>query len=285
MPEVPDLEAIRTFFNQRIVGQKIDKVEVPIPVVVRVPREEFVRLLTGDTLGEVHRFGKFLLFSLAGGKVMVVNPMLTGRFSLVERSVRKHARTCLVLTLADGCELRYADQRFMGRVYLVAPEDLKTVPQFADSGPDVLEPELTKEVFVNRLRRHNGQIKGILVNYRFVAGIGNAYSDEILWEARIHPYRKRTQLSDEEMSTLYRATRAVFEWAGPIVAEKMEESLDYSEWRDHLRVHRRGGQPCPRCGTTISEITAGQRITSFCRQCQPDAEKDLGALRTNLSRS
>src|SRR5688572_25333056 len=150
MPEVPDLEAIRTFFNQHIVGQKIDKVDAPIPVVIRVPREEFVRLLTGDTLGEVHRFGKFLLFSLASGRVMVVNPMLTGRFSYAEPSAKKHARTCMILRLEDGCEVRYADQRFMGRVYLVTPDDLKSVPQFADSGPDVLSPELTEEAFEAR---------------------------------------------------------------------------------------------------------------------------------------
>jgi formamidopyrimidine-DNA glycosylase len=112
-------------------------------------------------------------------------------------------------------------------------------------------------------------IKGILVNHKVVAGIGNAYSDEILWEAGLHPYRKRTQLSSEEIGRLYAAIKSVFEWANPIVAKVFSESLDYTEWRDHLRVHRRGGEPCPRCGTRISEITAGQRITSFCRNCQP----------------
>jgi formamidopyrimidine-DNA glycosylase len=137
-------------------------------------------------------------------------------------------------------------------------------------GPDVLAPDLTEEVFRERLRRYSGQIKSILVNHKFVAGIGNAYSDEILWEAGIHPYRKRTQLTDQEIGRLYQAMHWVIAWATEIVAEKMQESLDYSEWRDHLRVHRRGGQPCPRCGNPISEITAGQRITSFCRHCQPD---------------
>ena len=112
-------------------------------------------------------------------------------------------------------------------------------------------------------------IKGIITNHRFIAGIGNAYSDEILWEAGLHPYRKRTQLSPDEIGRLYTAIRAVFDWANPIVAEVFEESLEYGEWREHLRVHRRGGQPCPRCGHRISEITAGQRITSFCRTCQP----------------
>jgi len=269
MPEVPDLEAIRTFLNRRIIGQVVERVDVTIPVVVRVPRDEFVRLLTGDTFGEVHRHGKFLLFTLASGRIMVINAMLTGRFSYVDPSTRKHARTCFVLVMSDGCELRYVDQRFMGRVYLVMPEELKAIPQFAEMGPDVLSLDLTEDVFKERLRKHTGQIKGILVNLKFVAGIGNAYSDEILWEAGIHPYRKRTLITDEEATRLYHAVHSVFDWAGPIVAEKMTESLDYSEWRDHLRVHRRGGQPCPRCGTTISEITAGQRITSFCRACQP----------------
>jgi formamidopyrimidine-DNA glycosylase len=226
--------------------------------------------MTGDTLGEVHRYGKFLLFALASGRVLVVNPMLTGRFALVEPKAKKHARTCVVLGLEDGTELRYADQRFMGRVYLTTPEELKSVPQFAEMGPDVLSPELTEEAFKDRLKRHNGQIKGILVNHKFVAGIGNAYSDEILWEARIHPYRKRPSLTDEEQTALYSATRSVLAWAGEVVGELMKDSLDYEEWRDHLKVHRRGGQPCPRCGSTISEITAGQRITSFCRTCQPE---------------
>ena len=269
MPEVPDLEAIRTFFNRRIVGQTVERVDVFIPVVIRLPREDFISQLVNDTFGEVQRHGKFLLFPFASGRIMVINAMLTGRFSYVERSVKKHARTCFTLYLANSHELRYADQRVMGRVYLVTADGLMTIPQFGEMGPDVLSPELTEDLFKQRLRHHNGQIKSILVNHKFVAGIGNAYSDEILWEARIHPYRKRTAISDEEASGLYKATRSVFEWANPIVAEKMADTLDYTEWRDHLRVHRRGGQPCPRCGATISEITAGQRITSFCRHCQP----------------
>ncbi len=270
MPEVPDLEAIRKFFNKTISGRTIERVETFIPVPIRVPREEFIRLLTGDTLGDVHRHGKFLIFTLASGRVLVVNPMLTGRFSVAEPKTKRHARTCFLLGLDDGNELRYADQRLMGRVYLVPAEQLPTVPQFAEMGPDVLSPALTEEVFADRLRKYTGQIKSVLVNHKFIAGVGNAYSDEILWEARLHPYKKRSTMTDEDVSRLYHATRDVVEWAEPLVAEKMKESLDYSEWRDHLRVHRRGGQPCPRCGATISEITAGQRITGFCRTCQPE---------------
>jgi len=269
VPEVPDLEAIRGFLNRRIVGKNVQRVDVFIPIVIRIPRNDFIRLMTGDTFGEVHRHGKFLLFSLASGRVMVINAMLTGRFAYAGRKDKRRAKTCFALAVDEEHELRYADERLMGRVYLVPVEELNTIPQFAEMGPDVLSPELTEDVFRERLRKHNGMIKGILVNHRFIAGIGNAYSDEILWQAGIHPYRKRTQLSPEEIGRLYAAIKSVFEWANPIVAEVFSESLDYAEWRDHLRVHRRGGQPCPRCGSRISEITAGQRITSFCRTCQP----------------
>jgi len=270
LPEVPDLEAIRTFFNHRIVGETVERVDPVIPFIVRVPRDEFVTALTGDTFGEVHRFGKFLLFSLASGKVLVVNPMLTGRFTYIPTKERRKGRTALVLTLGNGEDIRYADQRVMGRIYLTTPDEVKNLPQFGDSGPDVLSPDVTEEVFRERLRKHSGQIKSILVNHKFLAGIGNAYSDEILWEAKIHPYRKRTQLTDEEIGVLYKAIHTTMDWAIAILADLMKDNLDYTEWRGHLRVHRQGGKPCPRCGTNISEVTAGQRITSFCRSCQPE---------------
>src|SRR5688572_23928241 len=128
MPEVPDLEAIRAFLNRRILGESVERVEVNIPVVIRVPREDFVRLLANDTFGVIQRHGKFLLFPFASGRVLVVNPMLTGRFAYVEPGTKKQARTCFALSLTTGKELRYADQRFMGRVYLVETDELMTVP-------------------------------------------------------------------------------------------------------------------------------------------------------------
>ena len=88
---------MRVFFNHNLAGRKVERVDVFIPVVIRVPREEFIRLLAGDTFGEVHRYGKFLLFSLARGRVLVINPMLTGRFSLVEPGVKRPARTCFAI--------------------------------------------------------------------------------------------------------------------------------------------------------------------------------------------
>lgn len=268
MPEIPDLEAISGFLNQRLPGVRIERAQALIPIVLRVPKDEFEGTLGGNAFERTTRRGKFLLFDLKSGHRLVVNPMLTGRFQYVAPDEKRRAKTCLLLALADGRELRYSDERLMGKVYLVPGTDLDQVPQFAEMGPDALDDDLTEEVFAQRLRRHNGMIKGILVNHRFVAGIGNAYADEVVWAAGLHPYRKRPSLSDDDIHRLYEAMRSVLHWAIPIVAERMRDGLVNEEVRDHLRVHRRGGDPCPTCGARISEITAGQRITNFCRNCQ-----------------
>src|SRR6476659_3311100 len=109
MPEVPDLEAIRGFLNERIVGESVVKAEVFIPVVLRIPRDEFIRLLNGDTFAEITRVGKFLLFPFASGLVMVINPMLTGRFAYVTPGTKRRGKSCLNLNLSTGLDLRYGD--------------------------------------------------------------------------------------------------------------------------------------------------------------------------------
>lgn len=267
MPEIPDLEAIRGFLNDRLPGVRIEQADVRIPVVFRVPKDDFLRTMEGNVFGQTERYGKFLLFGLKSGYRLVINAMLTGRFQYVQPDAKKRAKTCLVLALKNGWELRYWDDRLMGKIYLVPEDRLSDVPQFSDMGPDALA--VSQEEFAQRIRKFTGMIKNILVNHKFVAGIGNAYVDEILFAAKIHPYRKRTTLKDEDVARLYKAMHKVFDWATPIVAKQMQDELNYEERRDFLKVHRKGGEPCPVCGTRISEITAGQRITDFCRNCQP----------------
>ncbi len=269
MPEIPDLEAIRAFLNERIVGVEITKAETYIPYIFRTPAAAVAAELSGNRFGEVLRRGKFLLFGLADEHVLVVNPMLTGRFQYVQPSAKKRAKTCLVVTLANGWQLRYADDRLMGKIYLVHADDVMAIPQFAELGPDALD--VSEREFRARIRRHTGAIKNVLINHKFIAGIGNAYADEIFFEARINPFRKRTTLTDEEVGALYRAIHKVMDRSVPILSEHFRDELNYEEWRDHLKVHRKGGVGegrCPRCGTHITEIAPNQRVTSYCRTCQ-----------------
>jgi formamidopyrimidine-DNA glycosylase len=267
MPEIPDLEAIATFLKKRIIGAQITAAAIRIPVVVRASREDFSGALEGNHFRDITRTGKFLLFSLDHDLLVVVNPMLTGRFQYVPPDEKMHRKTSFILDVSTGQQLRYYDDLLMGKLYLATNSTLDQLPRFGEMGPDALA--IGRDDFAQRIRKHTGMVKNVLTNEKFVAGIGNAYSDEILWEAGFHPYRKRSTIDDKGINALYDATRKALLESIPIVTAKMEESLDYSEWREHLKVHRKGGEACPRCGNRISEITAGNRITNFCRNCQP----------------
>jgi formamidopyrimidine-DNA glycosylase len=258
---------IRRYLAPRLAGVEIVTAEVRRPLVVRnLLGGETEDQLIGRRFGKVQRRGKFLVLALDPGVWLVINPMLAGRIRYGEPLGRHRRRDALVLGLADGQELRYHDAKDMGKVYLV--EDLGQVPTFGELGPEATDPELKLEVFWKRLRRHRGEIKGILTNQKFVAGIGNAYADEICWAAKIYPFRRRPSLDEEEIVALYSAMRWVLALTIEALAERVGDEIDV-ELRDFLAVHGREGMPCPRCGTAISKVTRARRTTNFCRHCQP----------------
>ncbi|MBM2826335.1 MAG: Fpg/Nei family glycosylase [Dehalococcoidia bacterium] len=268
MPELPDLEAIKSVLEERVLGLRIQEVEVGNAIPIRRPgASEFASSLKGNAFTKVERRGKFLLMGTASGHVLAVNPMLTGRFQYCPPSGKRRAKTCFVLQLEDGQQLRYFDSRVMGKVYLVPHDELDSIPGFEVMGPEAMSDELNLEEFRARLRRHPGIVKNILLNSRFIAGIGNAYADEILFRASIYPYRRRVTLSGSETEHLYVAVSAVLVEAKATVRARMGEAI-HIKIRDFLQVHGKGGQPCPRCGHTISQITANKRLTNFCRGCQ-----------------
>ena len=269
MPELPDLEAIEEFLLAELVGTEVTGVEVVQAIPIRMPDPQaFAEALTSNTLRSVDRRGKFLLLGFESGHTLAINSMLTGRLQYTSPKERRRAKTCFVLNLSNGQQLRYFDDKLMGKIYLVPDGRVELIPRWEEMGPEALSPEVTLDVFKQRLRRHPGQVKNILVNDTFLAGIGNAYADEILFAAGIYPYRKRTSLSEAEVAALYEAMHRVLDDASAIVASRMGEDI-HLKIRDFLQVHGKGGQPCPQCGNTISQITANQRLTNYCRHCQP----------------
>jgi formamidopyrimidine-DNA glycosylase len=267
MPELPDLEVIREFLAQRIVGVLIASAQVRRPIVVRnLLGGDVAEHLAGRRFIDVGRRGKYLLLSLDDGSKLVINPMLAGRIRYGEPLSRHRARDVLVLRMADGRELRYHDAKDMGKVYLT--DDLARIPGYARQGPEATGPELTLDLFRQRLRKHRGEIKDVLTSQTFAAGIGNAYVDEICWRAGIYPFRRCSSLSDEEVARLYAAMRATLAEAIEALRARVSEAIDV-EVRDFLSVHGQAGQPCPRCGSPISEVRRARRPTNFCRTCQP----------------
>jgi formamidopyrimidine-DNA glycosylase len=265
MPELPDLEIIREVLASRLTGQTIAAVEVVRPLVVRdLTGQGFAETLTGQTVAGVRRRGKVLLFPLQSGLTLAVNCKLAGRLQYALPHERRLSKTHVVLTLSDGHELRYSDRRTMGQVYLTT--GLEAIPGWSEMGPEPFD--LTLEDFRERLRPYRGEIKGVLTRGRAVAGIGNAYADEICFAARVHPYRKRSSLTEEEIARLYEAMQSVLRQAIATLRERVGTQI-HREARDFLVVHGKGGEPCPVCGSSIAEIKARGRVTNFCRTCQP----------------
>ena len=155
----------------------------------------------------------------------------------------------------------------MGKVYVMPAGVTRPMAGWDEQGPDADDPALDEATWRARIAKHTGEIKGLLKNQAFVSGIGNGYSDEILWAARLAPFRKRSSLAPEEVGRLYTATREVLPWAIGELRKLVPPRFEV-EQRAFLRVHRKGGQPCPRCGTTLSEVSPGAFVTTWCRGCQ-----------------
>jgi len=281
MPEIPELQHVAQVLTAKLSRRPVTGVDIQKPIVIRLPREDFEAGLLGARFQVVRRSGKFLLFETDRDSVMAVNPMLNGRFQWIagpDGTRKAHARTCFTLRFngdagEDGADselgIRYIDERYLGKVYLVDSDDLDQVPVLSEQGPDALDSALDRDAFLKRLKRHRGQVKNTLVNARFIAGIGNAYSDEILFQAGIHPFAKISGLDESRRIRLYESIHETLDWASSLAAEEMGNRIDRKP-RDFLRVHRKGGQPCPRCNHPISEVSPNRRITSFCRHCQPE---------------
>jgi formamidopyrimidine-DNA glycosylase len=273
MPEIPDLEGYATYFNKRVPGLKIETAERgPVPWLIRGPTEDWEGRLPGQVFKPIRRVAKMLFWPLESGDYIAVHSMLTGRYEWVEPKAKIRAATGWMLTLDNGMQLRYFDERRMGRIYVAREEEFaEKIPRWTEMGPDVMADDLTEDSFTKILMKQRGMIKNVITNERVIAGIGNAYSDEVLWEARIHPFRKRSDVSEEDVRRLYHAIRDVMAWATPIVTERMEsEGLPGPKsYREHLRIHKRPeGSVCPRDEHRISSITTGGRETAFCRGCQ-----------------
>jgi formamidopyrimidine-DNA glycosylase len=291
VPELPDLAVVADALHAALTGRSLDSARALAPLAVRGTPAE-LDALAGQRVARVARVGKFLDLDMERDRV-VVNPMLTGRFQLAGRGEKAPSGVAVELMFgprtggpppdaaawtrgaawlpADDAvvAVRYRDPTQMGKVYLMPAGVERPIPGrgAGEMGPDALDPSLTLEVWRDRIRRHPGELKNLLRNQAFVAGIGNAYSDEILFAARLLPFRKRSTLAPEEVDELYRATRSVLGDAIVLLRERVPPTFE-KQVRDHLSTHNKGGEPCPRCGTRITAVTAGGFPTGFCRGCQ-----------------
>jgi formamidopyrimidine-DNA glycosylase len=269
MPELPDLEYIVSALGRVLPGRPILQVRVKNPIVLRLGVTGTLQdVCMGRAFGACRRHGHFVILGIGDAHELIVNLMLAGRFRLCGEREKDERSLCLAFGLDRGEELRYLDEKQMGKVYLVPAGDRRAVPGFDAVGIEPLSPDFAVDRLREQVRSRRDQVRAFLLDKTAVAAIGNAYADEILWAARLHPKTGCQGLTDEDIGRLYSAIRGVLSAAVEEVARR-GEPIEVKV-RDFLRVRNRKGQPCPACGSTIRVEGVRGHDTFYCPTCQPN---------------
>lgn len=272
MPELPDLVHVEAVLARSVCGLPIVDARVGDPVVLRLMLPEpFPAVLLGKRIADVKRRGQFLRFDLDDGLCLVVNAMLTGRYSLATVGTPPGRDPILALALSGGTELRYSDETRMGKIYVARVDQLDQIPGFASLGVDLLSEDFTLPYIRRLVARRRDQVRQFLLDKTALASIGNAYADEILFAARLHPKTFCHKLQPDEVQRLYAAIRNTLDSA---IREIQARNLPIEvKVRDFLKVRGRAGEPCLVCGTTIRRVRVGRDDACFCPICQPTERK------------
>jgi len=274
LPELPEVETSARGLRARVIGLRLVRVDgVDWPRMLPNSTEaELQAVLPGLAVKTVDRRGKYLLIQFEEDQWLVIHRKMSGNVFLRPANALPEAHTHLEIEFDDGTLLRFVDPRKFGRVYL-----FHSAEELADFlaerlGPDSLL-DLDEAVLAAKLRGRKGRIKSLLLDQAFVAGIGNLYADEALWEARLHPLRSADSLSRPEMRRLAMAIKQVLlrgiERNGTSFSATYRDVDDRpGENQSFLNAYGREAEPCPRCGRPISRILIGARSSHFCPRCQ-----------------
>ncbi|MDP9306910.1 MAG: bifunctional DNA-formamidopyrimidine glycosylase/DNA-(apurinic or apyrimidinic site) lyase [Actinomycetota bacterium] len=273
MPELPEVETIRTNLEPKLLGRRFEDVEILDSRLTRpVDPAEVAAELTGERVAAVDRRGKYLIVRFESGLVLLIHLRMTGKLAYSKNgasAAAPHLRA--VVKLDDGSDVTYRDVRRFGTWLVLGPDELE--PYLAARlGIEPLGPGFSGRDLSERLGRRRGPVKGVLLDQRTLAGVGNIYADEALWRARIDPRRPADELRPPEIGALHRGIRRALE-AG--IARQGATLRDYRTpdgkaggMQHEFKVYGRGGEPCSRCGTPIEKTRVAGRGTWFCPACQ-----------------
>jgi formamidopyrimidine-DNA glycosylase len=276
VPELPEVETVVRELRPRLVGRRIDDVTVGRLALRRVWKPAWSRQITGRTVVAADRRGKWILLQLDHGGVLVVHLGMTGQLTVVNRTVSRQNHVHAIFGLDNGMQLRFRDVRRFGSLQLF--EDMPALErqliQVQRLGPEPFDLRAT--YWRERLTATDRCLKAVLLDQRVVAGVGNIYADESLFEAKLHPARPGRNVTSAEARRLGAAVSKVLRRAiakrGSSIRDYIGGTGDKGQYQDEFRVYGRTGQPCPRCGRPVERVRLAGRSTHFCSACQPARE-------------
>ncbi|MCY2687393.1 Fpg/Nei family DNA glycosylase [Salinimicrobium sp. TH3] len=259
MPELPEISLFKDYLNATSLNKKITAIEFLHTGSLQSPKEEFIKAFKGKKFKNGIRLGKYLLIETTGDKALVMHFGMTGKIEYYKnQDPPKYSR--VVFSFEDNDHLAYLSQRKLGKLFIA--EGLEDFRESQELGKDALE--LTEKEFLELLEDKTGSIKGVLTDQHVLAGIGNLYSDEMLYQSKIHPKTKTNAISEKDKKQLFKQMKKVLEKA--IEKEGVREDFPNS----YLIKHRKGGKDCPACKGKIKQIKVSGRSTYFCPSCQKE---------------
>ena len=277
MPELPEVETIKRVLEPQIKGLTIEKATAKRPeVVARPAADEFCRLLTGQTISHMTRRGKFLVIQLNSNDRIILHLRMTGCLLITPADYPEEKHTHIIFNLSNGKELRFSDTRRFGRLWLLGKDEADTYSGMDKLGIEPLDGLLTAGYLNTRLGKRKKAIKECLLDQNIIAGIGNIYSDEILFTAGIYPARPANSLDMREYERLAAAIPERISYFIEVNKITPEEYLE-TKGQDYrntpfLQVYGQEGKPCPKCGETLCRIVVGGRSSVYCPVCQKSLE-------------
>ncbi|WP_187620209.1 bifunctional DNA-formamidopyrimidine glycosylase/DNA-(apurinic or apyrimidinic site) lyase [Selenomonas ruminis] len=273
MPEMPEVEIIRRYLDTVLTGQKIMQLDILLPRQIKWPEPESYRAMAiGRTIRAMKRRGKYLIMALDNGNELIFHLRMTGRLVFEPEGEPHDSYARLLFHLDGGGLLVYGDTRTLGAVYALAPGERWRIHGLAEMGPEPLSDEFTAEYLYQLVQGKKTVIKSLLLNQKYIGGIGNIYDDEALFLAGIRPERPASTLTREECQRLYESINAVIAAGirdgGTTFRDYQNGEGGQGSHQEHLYVYNRKGQPCRKCGSPIEKITLGGRGTHYCPRCQ-----------------
>ncbi len=273
MPELPEIETIKRVIEPQIKGLAIQQITVNRPeVIARPAADEFCRQITAQIFTEIRRRGKFLILCMDSGDRLVLHLRMTGCLLMTPADYPEEKHTHLVFHLSDGRELHFSDTRRFGRFWLLRQGEADTYSGMEKLGKEPFDPQFSVEYLRTCLGKRKKAIKECLLDQSVIAGIGNIYSDEILFAARIYPARPANTLTTEEWNRL---VSVIPERLAFFIEKNKTTPEEYlaTKGQDYrntpfLQVYGHGSEPCPVCGEILCRTVIGGRSSVYCPVCQ-----------------
>lgn len=273
MPELPEVETVKRGLLKLIKGKTIKKVDLLWPKTIEGDTDIILKELVGKTFLDIDRRGKFLLIRLSGNDTLVSHLRMEGKYNLVPTNTPLEKHVCVVFHLNHEVDLWYVDTRKFGRMQFIPTglED-KLIPGIKKMGPEPTEKDLALSYMQNIMKKSKKIIKPFLLDQSNIAGLGNIYVDEILWQSKIHPKQPVNILTIDEIKILREniisEMKKAIAYKGTTVHSYTNAFGEIGGFQNQLQVYGRVNEDCLRCGETLVKIKVFQRGTTYCPHCQ-----------------